>query len=257
VAEIVSIHSFRGGTGKSNLTANLAVGVAQEGNRVGIVDTDIQSPGIHVIFGLDEGRIEHSLNDYLWERCRIEDAAYDVSAALTPTADEAALPPGSVHLIPSSLKAGEIARILREGYDVGVLSDGFRQLAGVLNLDYLFIDTHPGLNEETLLSMTISNTLVLVLRPDRQDYQGTGVTVEVARKLDIPRLLLVLNKVPEGFDHEEVARQVSSAYEAAVAGILPHSDDLMRLASGGVFRLRYPDHPLTADLSALTAVLSG
>ena len=52
--KIVSIHSFRGGTGKSNTTANLASQVALAGKRVGIVDTDIQSPGIHVLFGLDE-----------------------------------------------------------------------------------------------------------------------------------------------------------------------------------------------------------
>ena len=49
--KIVSIHSFRGGTGKSNTTANLASQVALTGKRVGIVDTDIQSPGIHVLFG--------------------------------------------------------------------------------------------------------------------------------------------------------------------------------------------------------------
>ena len=44
MSKIVSIHSFRGGTGKSNSTANLAATVAEAGYRVGIVDTDIQSP---------------------------------------------------------------------------------------------------------------------------------------------------------------------------------------------------------------------
>ncbi len=53
MAKIVAVHSFRGGTGKSNMTANLACLLARRGNRVGIVDTDIQSPGIHVLFNLD------------------------------------------------------------------------------------------------------------------------------------------------------------------------------------------------------------
>ena len=53
---IVSVHSFRGGTGKSNATANLAILMAAQGRRVGVVDTDIQSPGIHVLFALDEQR---------------------------------------------------------------------------------------------------------------------------------------------------------------------------------------------------------
>ena len=97
--------------------------------------------------------------------------------------------------MPSSVQAGEIAKVLREGYDVGLMNDGLRDLTDHFSLDYLLIDTHPGLNEETLLSIAISDVLVVLLRPDRQDFQGTAVTVEVARKLEVRELLLVLNKV--------------------------------------------------------------
>jgi septum site-determining protein MinD len=55
MSKIVSVHSFRGGTGKSNTTANLAALLPRKGHRVGVVDTDIASPGIHVLFGLAEG----------------------------------------------------------------------------------------------------------------------------------------------------------------------------------------------------------
>src|SRR5713101_9812392 len=165
--QIVSVHSYRGGTGKSNTTANLAALLAADGRRVGVIDTDIQSPGIHILFGLDEKEIRHSLNDYLWGTCRIKDAAYDVTGRFGRTVA------GAVFVIPSSMKAGDIARVLREGYDVGLLRDGLRELIESLNLDFLMIDTHPGLNEETLLSIAISDALVIILRPDQQDYQGT------------------------------------------------------------------------------------
>ena len=82
MSKIVSIHSYRGGTGKSNSTANLAVAVARKGYRVGIVDTDIQSPGIHILFDIDQVQIEHTLNDFLWGRCAIADAACDVTSVL-------------------------------------------------------------------------------------------------------------------------------------------------------------------------------
>ncbi|MEM8603501.1 MAG: P-loop NTPase, partial [Cyanobacteria bacterium P01_H01_bin.121] len=49
MSKIVSIHSYRGGTGKSNSAANLATTIARYGHRVCVVDTDIQSPGIHVL----------------------------------------------------------------------------------------------------------------------------------------------------------------------------------------------------------------
>jgi septum site-determining protein MinD len=240
LATIASVHSFRGGTGKSNTTANLAILLALEGRRIGVVDTDIQSPGIHVLFGLDEGAIGHSLNDYLWGRCDISAAAHDVTPPLDST--------GKVFLVPSSIKAGEITRILREGYDVGLLSEGFRRLIHELRLDVLLIDTHPGLNEETLLSIALSDTLAIILRPDQQDYQGTSVTVEVARKLGVPRMTIIVNKMPTVFNADEVKARVEEAYQCEVAAVLPHSDEMMELASTGIFVLHYPEHPVTAAL---------
>jgi MinD-like ATPase involved in chromosome partitioning or flagellar assembly len=239
MSKIISVHSFRGGTGKSNTAANLATLLAADGHKVGIVDTDIQSPGIHVLFGLTEDDMQHSLNDYLWGKCEIQQAAHDVTPRLGANL------PGRVYLIPSSVKAGEIARVLREGYDVGLLNDGFRTLIDQMGLDVLMIDTHPGLNEETLLSIAISDALLIILRPDQQDYLGTGVTVEVARKLDVPRLLLMVNKVPTVFNFDEVRARVAQTYQCEVAAVIPHSDEMMTLASAGIFVLRYSDHPVT------------
>ncbi len=240
MSKIISIHSFRGGTGKSNTTANVTAILAMQGLRVGVVDTDIQSPGIHVLFGLGEDEMRHSLNDYLWGKCNVEEAAHDVTSHLGVNV------PGQVFLIPSSIKAGEIARVLREGYDVGLLNDGFHELVEALDLDVLMIDTHPGLNEETLLSIAISDALAIIMRPDQQDYQGTSVTVEVARKLNVPKLVIVVNKTPQVYDSAQVQEQVEALYHADVAAVMPHSDEMMALASAGVFVARYPDHPVTA-----------
>lgn len=244
MSKIVSIHSFRGGTGKSNSTANLAALVARSGKRVGIVDTDIQSPGIHVLFGFNEEKIKYTLNDYLWGNCAIEETAYDVSSVLKEKASQR----NKIYLIPSSIKARDITRILREGFDFGMLNDGFQDLIDELELDYLFIDTHPGLNEETLLSLTISDILVLILRPDNQDFQGTAVTVEVARKLQVPKMLLLINKALPALDFDALRQQVEKIYNAPVAGILPLSEEMVQLASSDLFCLRYPNHPISQEM---------
>ena len=213
MAKIISIHSFRGGTGKSNTTANVASLLAVDGQRVGVIDTDIQSPGIHVLFGLNEEQMKHSLNDYLWGKCEIEQTAHDVTSGLGADTQ------GQIYLIPSSINAGEIARVLREGYDVGLLNDGFHELIEVFDLDVLMIDTHPGLNEETLLSIAISDALGIILRPDQQDYQGTGVTVEVARRLEVPRMVLIVNKVPQTLDLPSVKARVEQTYNLSLIHI--------------------------------------
>lgn len=242
---IVSIHSYRGGTGKSNLTANLATAVALTGKRVGIVDTDIQSPGIHVLFGMDDRQITRTLNDYLYGHCHIEETAYHI------TPPEVAAAGGRIYLIPSSLKAGEIARVLKEGYEVELLNEGFEELLEKLDLDFLFIDTHPGMNEETLLSIAISDWVVLILRPDKQDFLGTAVTIDVARKLGVPRMLLVMNKALASMDLASLRRDVERSFSADLGAIILLSEDMLRLGSAGIFSLKYPEHQFTRSVKEL------
>lgn len=249
MSKIISIHSFRGGTGKSNATANLAALLAAQGLRVGVIDTDIQSPGIHVLFGLAGSAITHSLNDYLWGRCEISQAAQEVTAQLGAPLT------GRLFLIPSSIQTDEIVNVLRDGYDVSLLTTGFRKLITELALDVLLIDTHPGLNEETLFSIAISHTLLILMRPDQQDYEGTGVAVEVARSLDVPHTLLVINKTPPAFDMAALKQRVEQTYGCAVVAVLPHVEEMMTLASSGIFVLRYPDHPLTELYKQIVAAL--
>jgi septum site-determining protein MinD len=239
MARIISIHSFRGGTGKSNTTANVAAILATQGLRVGVIDTDIQSPGIHILFGLEGAEITTSLNDYLWHGLDIKETALEVTVNLGQGIS------GQLFLIPSSVKPGEITRVLREGYDARKLTQGLKDLVDALRLDVLLIDTHPGLNEETLLSIVISDALVIVMRPDKQDYEGTGITVKVARELQVPNLMLVVNKAPLILEPEAIRVKVEQTYGCEVAAVLPHSDDLMNLASEGIFVLHYPNHPIT------------
>ena len=123
MARIIAIHSFRGGTGKSNITANVAALLAAEGRRVGVIDTDIQSPGIHVLVGLRGDAIGHSLNDYLWGKCAIQQTAHPVLAGVVS---------GQIFLIPSSIKADAIIQVLRQGYDMQLITTLFRELIDTL-----------------------------------------------------------------------------------------------------------------------------
>lgn len=247
MAKVITIHSFQRGTGKSSLTANLGVLLASGGRRIGVVDTDVEAPSVHILFGLDEDDITYSLNDYLFSRCDIEQTAYDMTDALNLPLDGK----GRIFLIPSSIHTSEIAQMLHRGYEVELFNEGLQGLTTALELDVLVLDTHAGLNEETLLSLAMSDTLAIVLRLDRQDYEGTGVTVEVARKLAVPRLLLVVNMVPRGFDLSQVKAEVERTYGYEVGAMLPFSDAMTSLASRSLYVLRYPDDALTSSLRDL------
>ena len=251
--KIISIHSYRGGTGKSNSTANLATVIALAGNRVGIVDTDIQAPGIHVLFNLQEEQIVNSLNKFLWGQCSMVDAAYDVTSILGDHNN----PRSKIYLVPSSAKLNDISRILREGFDVEMLFEGFQELIKKLDLDYLFIDTHPGLSEETLLSLTLSDIVIIVLRPDKQDFQGSAVTIDVAHKLKVPKLFILVNKALAEYNFTQMRQQIEKTYNTPVVGILPESRDMIRLASRGVFCLKYPSHPISKVIKEMAQQIMG
>ena len=64
MAKIIMLHSFRGGTGKTNTSANIGALLAMSGLRVAVVDVDIQSPGIHTLFGVDDKSMGKTLNNY-------------------------------------------------------------------------------------------------------------------------------------------------------------------------------------------------
>ncbi|HMZ07016.1 MAG TPA: MinD/ParA family protein [Anaerolineales bacterium] len=240
--KIVSIHSFRGGTGKSNTTANLAAQVAMTGKRVGVVDTDIQSPGIHVLFGLDEQKMGKTLNDFLHGTASIREVGLRVGDNPREGEGRSQLKGKDLFLFPSSINGAEISKILKEGIDFNLLNEGLQTAISEFNLDYLFIDTHPGLNEETLLSIATSDVLIIILRPDQQDVQGTAVTVDIARSLDVPNLLLLVNKALPKHDASAIKADIEAKFEATVTSVLPLSFDIAENASKDLFSLSHPDH---------------
>ncbi len=253
MAKVISIHSFRGGTGRSSVAANVAVQLAQDGSRVGVIDAAMQAPGIHILFGLDEKRVDKALNDYLTGSCAIDDAAYDVGVEVGE--GELLLMSSDIYLIPSSIRVADIARVMRDGYEVGLLNDAFRTLTERLDLEYLLIDTHPGLNEETLLSILISDYVFIVLRPDKQDFRGTAVAVDVARKLEVPHIYLVVNMALRSQDHVQLRQQVEEYYGYPVVAILPLSEEVAGTGSAEIFSLHRPDHPFSEGIKHLVGLV--
>ena len=232
MGKIVSIHSFRGGTGKSNITSNLSYSLAARGKKVCVMDTDVQSPGIHVPLQLSNYK-GATLNDYLFNGMDINDISVDISEKFD-------LPKNTFYFIPSSLNTQAITKILKEGYDVTALAQAFSRIQNHLELDYLLIDTHPGLNEETLLSIAMSDVLFIVMRPDEQDFQGTSVTVDIARKLNVKNISIIVNMVAPSYNKTQVKDEVIKAFNCNVAEVLPHTYKLTELASNGLHCRRFP-----------------
>lgn len=299
--KIISIHSFRRGTGKSSLVANFAALLATlspmggertktRRRRVCAIDTNIQSPSLPLLFGLDDAKIQYTLNDYLLGRCEIEQAAYIINLPGRPEPPADAPSAGEIILIPASMRTDDITQILRRGYDIELLHKGLQRLVKTLDLDIMIIDTHAGLSEETLPLMALADDVIILMRPDPLEYQGTAVMIDITQQLEVPNVMLLVNQVPGasaskmGYElradavdapdfgqrpspteETELAAQVKSQveqiYECPVIAVLPASDDMMAFASNrsdyqtGIFVLHHPNHPITATLKQATSQL--
>ncbi|MFD9008253.1 P-loop NTPase [Streptomyces sp. NPDC059558] len=240
----IVVHSHRGGTGKSSVLANLALLIAAGGRRVGVVDTDIQSPTLDLLFRLGPGA---SLTDYLLGRCEIEATAQQVGGRFGVGHE-------GLYVVPARTGTAALREIMAVGYDVGLLPEGFDRLAAHHALDVLLLDTHAGLNNESVIAMASADVLMIMARADRIDLSGVEETIALAGRLTCRRTL-VLSMAPEGIDRQEARRRTEAVYGAPLAGILPYSPEMAALYGERIFAEAHPDHPLVGEFRTIIAAL--
>lgn len=244
MVDVVAIHSFRGGTGKSTVSSNLAVALADKGKRVLILDMDIKSPGIHAIFGFDEGSFEETLNDYILGQCKVEDIVYDISDELEIKEE------GELFFVPSSIAFGDIATLLTTKKAIRKIERAIKELIEWYDLDYVVVDTHPGINEEALVASELSNISFVIVRPDNQDYQGLKVMLDVGSKID-ENIHIVLNKISPKQEPKKVAAKITKLFKVPVAAALPFSQDILFSESRHVFYRTKPHHAFSKEINKL------
>ncbi len=251
MAKIICISSFRRGAGKSTLAVNLAASLAQHGRRVGVIDADTLSPRLHWLIGSSKSEDEkYTLTDYLLKQHTIDQAVRDKSARLGPDAQ------GRLFFVPANDDAVQISQLLHQGYAPELLADGCQQLIKNLALDVVVIDTHAGLDQNSLATMAMSDTLLVVMRLDKSDYQGTAVTIDVARQLEIPSLSLIVNLVSPNFSLSEVKAEAEHTYRCAVSAVLPAFEEVMTHADSGIFVLEHPHHHMAIMFNEIADRLS-
>ncbi len=238
----ILVHSFRHGVGRTNIAANLAYLLAAEGQRVGIIDTDLTAPSLHCIFGVSEKEITCSFTGYLTGACSLEQVVYPLADRLNQSLD------GALFFVPGTVGKKNRAFPPDAAVYVEALNAGCQELGASLNLDTILIDTQPGLDKNTLVSLTVADTLVVIMRHDWRDYQGTGVTIDVVKQLEVPEITLIINEVPAKFDFGAMKTELETTYNCQVSAILPHIEAVMALGNKDIFAMHYPTHPATALL---------
>lgn len=177
VKNIVGVSSGKGGVGKSTVASNLAVALAREGYKVGLLDADIFGPSVPKMFGLEDATL------YMHE--------VDGRELIIPAERY------GVKVLSIGFLVDKNAPVLWRG---SMASNALRQLiedADWGELDYFLIDMPPGTSDIHLtLVQTLAITGVVVVSTPQEVALADarkGIAMFMGDKINVPVLGLVEN----------------------------------------------------------------
>jgi MinD-like ATPase involved in chromosome partitioning or flagellar assembly len=249
MSRIVTLYSYRGGTGKSTSAVNLACLLAGGGERVAVVDTDLQSPTVHTLLDITGVPEWISFTDYLIGRCTLKEAVREIDPTVwSPDPGNA---DGHLFAVPACNRSYKVAEIMDRGYDIGLLHEAFDDLIEEFELDTLVLDTHAGSTNETAVAVARSDTLVIIARNDRVDLVNAPKAVQQIGELTGARRLLAVGMVPTGGLTSAAVEELEAAYRAPAVALLPVVPALVEGAVSGVFVRDLPGHRLSEQYRQL------
>ena len=222
VKNVVAVASGKGGVGKSTTAANLALALAREGARVGILDADIYGPSQGVMFGIAEGS-RPKIKDQKWF-VPIQAHGVEVMSMAFLTDDNTPM------VWRGPMVSGALMQLVMQT-DWG-------------NLDYLVIDMPPGTGD---IQLTLAQKVpvagaVIVTTPQDLALLDARKGVEMFRKVNIPVLGVVENMAvhicsncghAEHLFGEGGGEKLATQYDVELLASLPLAMGIREQADGG------------------------
>jgi pilus assembly protein CpaE len=174
---MICVMGLKGGSGKTLTSANLAVALADAGNRVTIVDLDLQFGDVGLALGLSP---ERTVFDLISSGGSLDAEKLEDFLAVHPSGARALLAP---------------ARPDQAGI---VTSDFLRDVYAVLREvnDFVIIDTPPSFTPEVIAAVDNSTDVCVVAMLDSLSLKNTKLGLETLERMDfdMDRMRLVLNR---------------------------------------------------------------
>lgn len=176
-ASVLVVSSGKGGVGKSSVTVNLAVALAERGLTVGVLDADIWGFSVPRLLGLEGEVTAHQRK-------------------MVPLTQDHGT--GSLRVLSMGFLAEEDQALLWRGATVQRAVQQFIEDADWSDVDYLLIDTPPGTGD---IAMAIARLLpraghLLVTTPARAAQRVAGRMADFARKSNVDLLGVIENMAP-------------------------------------------------------------
>ncbi|MGA2386264.1 MAG: MinD/ParA family protein [Candidatus Bathyarchaeia archaeon] len=249
MSKIIAVHSYKGGTGKTLLSVNLAATLAKAGRKVCVFDLDFRAPSLFAILKTENS--EFWFNDYLNDAADIGKVLVDLSgriggngkfyASLANPATEA------IRDMSSKDRKWEMRALAR-------LLALRETLLASQKFDYLFFDTSPGLQYSSINAIVAADFVIVATTADRSDVDGTKRMLQELYNLFEKKTGLVLNKVLDASataKKAEMSAKVKASYQVPMLGLVPCFCEVLRAEGNFIFAQDKPDHPFTKILAEM------
>jgi len=239
----VALHSYKGGTGKTQIAANLALIWALKGRNVCLLDYDFRAPSIGTLFGFDDNPFW--INDYMMGRCEIDQALVDVQAQLHSGGKLL------LGLANPSIKAAE--EMIGQNEKVQLRSlrrtiEAKKSLSSKFGIDYIVIDTSPGPQYSSLNAVFASDILLVVMKRDKADIMGTSRMLDDIYNRSPGEKRILVNMLPPELDPSSVRAELEKRLRVPVIGIVPCYCDVSAVGGEALFALERPRHGFVETL---------
>jgi septum site-determining protein MinD len=246
MSKIIAVHSYKGGTGKTLLSVNLAATFAKRGKRVCLFDLDFRAPSLFSILKVDNAQCW--LNDYLNGTCEIGKVLMDLSSQI---------PSSGKFFVGLANPSTEAIRDM-SGKDrkwemraLGRLLALRNTLLNDKEFDYIIFDTSPGLQYSSINAIVTADFVVVATTGDRSDVDGTRRMLRELYSLFEKKTGLVINKVLDASSSsrkEDMDSRVKTIYQVPMLGLVPCFCEILRAEGNFIFVRDKPDHPFTKIL---------
>lgn len=173
-AKIVTITSGKGGVGKTTATANISVALAQLGQKVVCIDSDIGLRNLDVVLGL-ENRIVYDLVDIVEGRCRIRQAMIKDKRF-----SELYLIPAAQTRDKSALSPSDMIRVCEE-------------ISG--DVDWILIDSPAGIERGFKNAIAPANQVIVITNPDVSAVRDADRIIGIVEAEEKGPARLIINRI--------------------------------------------------------------